>query len=112
MRSAPTAKRGSRWCRRRPPASPPPPVYAAPAADAERERRAGRLGFASMIKRMVFMLAAVALVLGGVFGYQVFKGMMIKKFMAAMASPPPPASASKVSYSDWQSKGEAIGSLR
>ena len=65
-----------------------------------------------MIKRMVFMLAAVALVLGGVFGYQVFKGMMIKKFMAAMASPPQTVSASKVSYSDWQSKVEAIGSLR
>ena len=49
-----------------------------------------------MIKRMVIMLLAVAVVLGGVFGFQVFKGMMIKKFMAAMASPPQTVSASKV----------------
>ena len=65
-----------------------------------------------MIKRMVFMLAAVALVLGAIFGFQVFKGIMIKKFMAQMASPPQTISTSKARYDEWQPKLAAVGSLR
>jgi len=65
-----------------------------------------------MIKRMVFMLGAVAIVLGVIFGYQIFKGMMIKKFMAAAASPPQTVSTSKAGTSEWQPKVEAVGSLR
>jgi len=65
-----------------------------------------------MKKRMVIMLAAVAIVLGGVFGFQLFKAAMIKKFMSAMASPPQTVSASKAGYSQWQPSLEAIGSLR
>jgi membrane fusion protein (multidrug efflux system) len=65
-----------------------------------------------MIKRMVIMLIAVAVVLGGVFGFQVFKGIMIKKFMSAMASPPQTVSAGKAGYSQWQPTIEALGSLR
>jgi membrane fusion protein (multidrug efflux system) len=37
---------------------------------------------------------------------------MIKKFMSAMAQPPQTISASKASYSPWQPKIEAVGSLR
>lgn len=65
-----------------------------------------------MTKRMVIMLLAVAVVLGGVFGFQVFKGVMIKKFMAQMASPPQTISATKAGYDEWQPKLEAVGSLR
>jgi membrane fusion protein (multidrug efflux system) len=65
-----------------------------------------------MTKRMVIMLVAVAIVLGGVFGFQVFKAAMIKKFMSAMASPPQTVSASKAALGEWQSKIEAVGSLR
>src|ERR1700722_3057921 len=65
-----------------------------------------------MIKRMVFMLGAVALVLAVIFGFQAFKGMMIKKFMATLASPPQTVSTSKIRTSEWQSKVEAVGSLR
>jgi membrane fusion protein, multidrug efflux system len=65
-----------------------------------------------MTKRMVIMLIAVAIVLGGVFGFQVFKGIMIKKFMSAMGSPPQTVSATRAGYSEWQPKIEAIGSLR
>jgi membrane fusion protein, multidrug efflux system len=65
-----------------------------------------------MTKRMVIMLIAVALVLGGVFGFQVFKGIMIKKFMSAMGSPPQTVSATRAGFSEWQPKIEAIGSLR
>jgi len=65
-----------------------------------------------MTKRMVIMLIAVAIVLGGVFGFQVFKGIMIKKFMSAMASPPQTVSTAKAVTSEWQPNIEAVGSLR
>jgi membrane fusion protein, multidrug efflux system len=65
-----------------------------------------------MIKRMVIMLVAVAVVLGGIFGFQVFKGIMIKKFMSAMGSPPQTVSTTRAAYSAWQPNIEAIGSLR
>ncbi|MGB6966291.1 MAG: efflux RND transporter periplasmic adaptor subunit [Xanthobacteraceae bacterium] len=65
-----------------------------------------------MTRRMVIMLVGVAIVLGGVFGFQVFKAAMIKKFMASMASPPQTVSATRAGYSEWQSKIEAVGSLR
>lgn len=65
-----------------------------------------------MIKRMVIMLVAVAIVLGGIYGFQLFKAAMIKKFMSTMASPPQTVSATKATYGEWQPKTEAVGSLR
>ena len=41
-----------------------------------------------MIKRMVIMLVAVAIVFGGIFGFQLFKAAMIKKFITALGNPP------------------------
>jgi membrane fusion protein, multidrug efflux system len=65
-----------------------------------------------MTKRMVIMLVAVAIVFGGIFGFQAFKASMIKKFMTAMGSPPQTVSATKAAYGEWQPKLEAVGSLR
>lgn len=65
-----------------------------------------------MIKRMVIMLIAVAVVFGGIFGFQAFKATMIKKFMASMSAPPQTVSAAKAEYSPWQQQIEAVGSLR
>ena len=65
-----------------------------------------------MIKRMVIMLVAVAIVFGGIFGFQVFKGMMIRKFIAAASNPPQTISAAKAGVSEWNPRIEAIGSLR
>ena len=65
-----------------------------------------------MTKRMVIMLIAVAIVFGGIFGFQAFKASMIKKFMTAMGSPPQTVSATKAGYGEWQPKLEAVGSLR
>ena len=48
-----------------------------------------------MIKRMVIMLVAVAIVFGGIFGFQVFKAAMIKKFITALSNPPQTISAAK-----------------
>jgi membrane fusion protein (multidrug efflux system) len=65
-----------------------------------------------MIKRMVIMLVAVAVVFGGIFGFQAFKAVMIKKFIAALSNPPQTISAATAATSEWQPKIEAIGSLR
>jgi membrane fusion protein, multidrug efflux system len=65
-----------------------------------------------MTKRMVIMLIAVAIVFGGIFGFQAFKAAMIKKFMSSMSAPPQTVSATKASYSEWQPKIEAVGTLR
>ncbi len=65
-----------------------------------------------MTKRRVIMLMAVAVVFGGIFGFQAIKASMIKKFMTAIGSPPQTVSAVKVGYGEWQPKLEAIGSLR
>jgi membrane fusion protein (multidrug efflux system) len=65
-----------------------------------------------MAKRMVIMLVAVAVVLGGIFGFQAFKAAMIKKFMSAMSAPPQTVSAAKAGYTEWQPQIEAVGSLR
>jgi membrane fusion protein (multidrug efflux system) len=65
-----------------------------------------------MIKRMVIMLVAVAVVFGGIFGFQIFKGMMIKKFISALSNPPQTISATKAASSEWLPKIQAIGSLR
>jgi membrane fusion protein, multidrug efflux system len=65
-----------------------------------------------MIKRMLIMLVAVAVVLGAIFGFQAFKATMIKKFMAQMSSPAQTISTSKAGYEDWEQRLEAVGSLR
>jgi membrane fusion protein, multidrug efflux system len=65
-----------------------------------------------MTKRMLIMLIAVVVVFGGIFGFQAFKGMMIKKFMSSMAQPPQTVTALKASNGEWQPNIEAVGSLR
>ena len=65
-----------------------------------------------MIKRMVIMLVAVAVVFGGIFEFQAFKAAMIKKFITALSNPPQTISATTAATSEWQPKIEAIGSLR
>jgi membrane fusion protein, multidrug efflux system len=65
-----------------------------------------------MIKRMVIMLVVVAVVFGGVFGFQAFKGAMTKNFMSSMSNPPQTVTTTKANSSQWQPKIEAVGSLR
>jgi membrane fusion protein, multidrug efflux system len=65
-----------------------------------------------MTKRMVIMLIGVAIVLGAVFGFQAFKAVMIKKFMASMAVQAQTVSATRAGSSQWQPQIEAVGSLR
>ncbi len=65
-----------------------------------------------MIKRMVIMLILVALVFGGIFGFEAFRDKMIKQFMSAMASPTQTVSTTVAATEEWQPRIEAVGSLR
>lgn len=65
-----------------------------------------------MAKRMTIMLIAVAVVLGLVFGFQVFKAHIIKQVMASLANPPQTVSTVTAGYADWQPATSAVGSLR
>ena len=65
-----------------------------------------------MTKRMVIMLVAVAIVFGGIFGFQLFKAAMIKKFITALGNPPQTVSVTRAGHSEWQTRIEAVGSLR
>jgi membrane fusion protein, multidrug efflux system len=65
-----------------------------------------------MTKRMTIMLLAVGLVLGGVFGFQIFMKTMVKKFMSAMPQPAQTVSTATASMQEWQPQIEAVGSLR
>ncbi|QBB71250.1 efflux RND transporter periplasmic adaptor subunit [Pseudolysobacter antarcticus] len=65
-----------------------------------------------MTKRMIIMLIIVGLLFGGIFGFQAFKGSMIKKYMASAGNPPQTVSSIKATVEDWQPQIEAVGSLR
>ena len=65
-----------------------------------------------MIKRMIFMLIAVGLVLGGFFAFQSFKAKMIGQVMARMANPPQTVSTITAEEQQWQPSVQAVGSLR
>lgn len=64
-----------------------------------------------MTKRMVIMIVLAGVVFGGIFGFQAFKGHMMKKFMASMGNAPQTVSTVKATYGEWQPKLEAVGSL-
>jgi membrane fusion protein (multidrug efflux system) len=65
-----------------------------------------------MIKRMLIMLVAVGVVLGGIFGFKSFVNAKIKEAMAGMANPTQTVSTATATATDWQSKLEAVGTLR
>jgi membrane fusion protein, multidrug efflux system len=63
-------------------------------------------------KRTIIVLAAVGIVGGLLFGYQIFKGIMIAKFMNPGALPPQTVSTMAVKTQDWQPTIAAVGTLR
>lgn len=65
-----------------------------------------------MTKRMVIMLAAVAVLFGGIFGYKAFMAHMMKKYMAAGNMPPVTVTAVRAAAETWQPQIKAVGSLR
>jgi membrane fusion protein (multidrug efflux system) len=65
-----------------------------------------------MVKPLVILFLAVAVVLGAVYGWHVFVGGMMKKYMGAAATAPQTVSTAVATKSTWQSETRAIGSLR
>jgi membrane fusion protein, multidrug efflux system len=68
--------------------------------------------FKGMIKPFVIMILAVAVVLGGIFGWQAFVASMIKKNMLAGASAPVTVSTVMATATKWQAQMQAVGTLR
>ncbi len=64
-----------------------------------------------MIKRLIIMLALVAVVLGGVFGFGAFKGIMIGKFLATLSNPPQTVATITAAETQWQPSLNAVGSI-
>jgi len=65
-----------------------------------------------MIKRMLIMLIAVGVVLGGIFAFKAFVNTKIKEVMAGMANPTQTISTAKAVATDWQSRLQGVGTLR
>jgi membrane fusion protein, multidrug efflux system len=67
---------------------------------------------AAMVKPLVILALAVALILGGIFAWQSFMGRMMGKYMAAAATAPQTVSTVAAALDQWQSRLQATGSLR
>jgi membrane fusion protein (multidrug efflux system) len=65
-----------------------------------------------MKKRMTIMLIVVVLLVGGVIGFNIFKGIMIQRFMANAPVPPATVSTIKADFQEWQPQLTAVGTLR
>lgn len=65
-----------------------------------------------MKKRMVIMLISLGILFGGIFGYKLFMGLMMKRYFATMQAPAVTVSTMKVDYSDWTANQKSVGSLR
>lgn len=65
-----------------------------------------------MKKRMVIMLIVVGILFGGIFGFEAFKNVMIKKFMTSISNPTQTISAVTAKEAPWRTTLEAVGSLR
>jgi membrane fusion protein (multidrug efflux system) len=61
---------------------------------------------------MVILGLAAALILGGIYGWHLFIGNMIKGAMAQMATAPQTVSTTIAASSTWQSRTQALGSVR
>src|SRR6202165_1286606 len=66
----------------------------------------------AMIKPLMIMTLAVALVLGGIFAWQRFTGAMMEKYMGASATAPQTVSTIVAAKMSWQARTRALGSLR
>jgi membrane fusion protein, multidrug efflux system len=65
-----------------------------------------------MKKRMVIMLVAVGVLLGGLVGFNLFKGYMMQKYMSSAPIPPATVSAMTAEHQSWQPQLSAVGTLR
>ena len=65
-----------------------------------------------MTKLMMIMLAAMAVLFGGLYGFQTFKDMMIRKAIGAMTNPLQTVSTVIAETAAWRSTLSSVGTLR
>ncbi len=65
-----------------------------------------------MARRMIVMILVVGLVFGGIFGFQIFKGVMIQRFFATRVEPPQTVSTYTAAMQTWRPAIEVVGGLR
>ncbi len=63
-------------------------------------------------KRMIWMLIGVFVLMGLIIGFNLFKTIMIKKYLAGAGSPPASVTTMVVGEEEWQPQLTASGSLR
>jgi membrane fusion protein, multidrug efflux system len=67
----------------------------------------------AMVKPLVILFAAVAVLMGGIYGWHVFVNkQFIEPMMKGMASAPQTVSTTIAADSNWQSQTQALGTLR
>lgn len=66
---------------------------------------------ASFNKRLIWMLIAVVLIFGGVFGFKAFMGKGMNDFFDNMPQPPASVSAYSAKQEQWTDAQEAVGSF-
>jgi membrane fusion protein (multidrug efflux system) len=66
----------------------------------------------AMVKPFIILFIAAAVILGGIYGWHLFVGKMIKGAMGQMATAPQTVSTTVAVSSTWQSRTEALGTLR
>ena len=64
-----------------------------------------------MAKRMILMLLAMGLLVGGILGYKLFGRYMMNKYMAAQKPPPAAVSVAEVRELTWEPTLHAVGSF-
>ncbi|HEY8162139.1 MAG TPA: efflux RND transporter periplasmic adaptor subunit [Methylocystis sp.] len=64
------------------------------------------------LKPLLIMLASVGVVFGGLYGFTVFRSMMIARFLASMANPPQTVAVTTAKLEEWRPTLSAIGTLR
>ena len=66
----------------------------------------------ALIKPLVILILAVGVVMGAIFGWHLFIGKMTKKYMSMAATAPQTVSTVVAASSSWQSRTQALGSVR
>jgi membrane fusion protein (multidrug efflux system) len=66
----------------------------------------------ALIMPLLILLIVVGVVMGGIFGWQRFIGKMIGKSMSGAATAPQTVSSTVAALSTWQSRTQALGTVR
>ena len=66
----------------------------------------------ALIKPIIILVVAALVIIGGIFGYQMFIGRMMAKYMSAAATAPQTISTYVATSTPWQSLTKAVGNVR